>query len=164
MEDKLNITIDLANLEDAERKQLISLVRKAKKPKNNIWKPSPLEVYYFIHSNTDIAQSANNIMNVDTDRFSIGNYFRTKEEAEFAIERLKVMEELRVLSNAHNPTREKKCWCHITYTAKDDRIKVEGMFDGYVISPICFETIPQAEEAIEKIGKDRLKKYYFMVE
>lgn len=39
--------------------------------------------------------ATNDGMEIDSSRFSIGNIFHTKEEAEFAIERLKVLEEVR---------------------------------------------------------------------
>lgn len=98
-------------------------------------------------------------------RRSIGNMFLTIEDAEFARERLKVIAELEKYAKEFsdeewmNPRIGKN---YITFDYEDHVIKI-----GYVIyskgNDIYFESKEKAQEAIEAVGEDRVKKYYLEV-
>ena len=96
---------------------------------------------------------------------SIGNMFLTEEDAEFAIERLKVIAELKKYAKEFSDEE----WMnqsivkhYIIFDYEDHVINI-----GYVcftkVSDIYFETEEKAQEAIKWVGEDRVKKYYLGV-
>lgn len=91
------ITLNMENLSEAERKQLLSLVEKANKPKrfclNNIISG---ESYFFIDTDGEVWESRfSSSTSIATNRFVIGNAFPTREVAEFEVERCKVFHEIK---------------------------------------------------------------------
>lgn len=101
----------------------------------------------------------------DFDRERLGNTFLTREDAEFAKERLKVIAELKKYAKEFSDEE----WMN-----KDLRkyfIGFEYKFGGFSCyianlrrrSEIYFESIQKANEAIEAVGEDRIKKYYLGV-
>ena len=101
----------------------------------------------------------------DKHQFDIGNIFSTKEKAEFKAEQLKVLHELEELADDDQSwISEDKIVTHyiLTYRPKFNRI----VADDYATVMNCgihFKTQKSAQAAIDKIGVDRLKKYYFCV-
>lgn len=98
-------------------------------------------------------------------RRSIGNMFLTIEDAEFAKERLKVIAELKKYAKEFsdeewtNPSIEKH-YIIFDYTYH----LVEISYVLYSKSDnIYFESKEKAQEAIEAVGEDRIKKYYLGV-
>lgn len=94
----------------------------------------------------------------DEDCFNLGNCYRTRGEAEFAIERKKVFTELDRL--ADSKVDLDGCY-HICIS---DSNFVNVALTMGKDSPFTFSTEELAEKAIKEIGEERLKKYYFMVE
>ena len=71
--------------------------------KNKYWKPKESERYYFIDAYQEgIGNDTNDGIDVDDFRLSIGNYFKTKEEAEHMVEKLKVIHELQKFAFENN--------------------------------------------------------------
>ncbi len=97
-----NITVNMENLSQEERSTLLSLIEKANKPKNKVWKPEKDETYYYLYSYGKIEEDTWDNANEDRIRYAIGNCFKTKEEAEFALERQKVITELKRFALEHN--------------------------------------------------------------
>ena len=101
----------------------------------------------------------------DKHQFDIGNIFSTKEKAEFKAEQLKVLHELEELADDDQSwISEDKIVTHyiLTYRPKFNRI----VADDYATVMNCgihFKTQKSAQAAIDTIGVDRLKKYYFCV-
>lgn len=96
--------------------------------------------------------------------FRIGNLFKTMEEAEFEIERRKVITELKKYSKAYNPNENNVC---IFYSyAEDDFIPYLESYDCNEIEmgAYYFESVNMAEKAIKEVGEERIKKYLFGVE
>ena len=62
---------------------------------DGVWKPENDEDYWFISSYAELYRVEWTDYSSDKDRLSIGNVFRTEEEAEFQIEKLKVLAELK---------------------------------------------------------------------
>lgn len=98
---------------------------------------------------------------IDKSRISIGNCFKSEEEAEFAVERLKVIHELSELTRPF--IYESDSWCFY--------LNSEGEFDYYAVyetrylyGDYYFDTKEEAQRAIDQIGEDRIKKYLFGVE
>ena len=101
----------------------------------------------------------------DHNRLRFGNVFLTEEDAKFASERLKVIAELKKYAKKFsdeewlNQSIEKH---YIIFDYEDHVINI-----GYVcvtkVSDIYFESEEKAQEAIESVGEDRVKKYYLGV-
>lgn len=153
-----NITVEDALAEDWE------VV--VEKNKIKVWEPSLGDLYYYINSNGDIKLSYYNTRSID--KRCIGNYFKTDEEAEHMVEKLKVIKELRDFALEHND--EEIDW------VDNEQDKWEISYKDSNVEPICnnyyraqafniyFASKEIAQEAIKKIGEDRIKKYYFDIE
>jgi len=90
----------------------------------------------------------------------IGNVFRTERQAEFAVEKLKVEAELRKFSKT--PDVNGVNW----FIVCADIEEVYTLYTTQEISQgtIYFETKKKAQEAIQSVGIERIKKYIFGVE
>lgn len=169
-ENKMNsIIVNMENLTVEEREQLLALVKKSNKPKVKVWKPKKDEEYYFIGNCNDIRQDIWDKYNVYGEgRYSIGNCFKTIEEARFAIEKLKVIAELKRFAQEHNEYEidwTNNSW---KYYLSYNHLSIKSIVIISTITVqganIYFTSEEIAKKAIESIGKDRLKKYYFEVE
>lgn len=87
------IIVNLNNLTEGEREQFKKLLEKANK-ENRVWKPEDREKYYYIDGYSCATEDSWEGLEVDIDRFDIGNAFKTREEAEIALERARVKAEL----------------------------------------------------------------------
>lgn len=136
------------------------------KNKIKVWEPSLGDLYYYINSNGDIKFSYYNTRSID--KRCIGNFFKTDEEAEHMVEKLKVIKELRDFALEHND--EEIDW------VDNEQDKWEISYKDSNVEPICnnyyraqtfniyFTSLEIAQEAIKTIGEDRIKKYYFDIE
>lgn len=117
--------------------------------------------YWFVDSDTDVIDIAWYDSEYDQGRLSIGNVFKTKDQGEFAAEKLRVEAELRKHS------RPFKCGEINRYIFLDTNIGclgVAGLSYGQYQGTIYFESKDEAYQAIETVGEDRIKKYIFGVE
>lgn len=87
-----------------------------------------------------------------------GNCFRTQEEAEFHLERLKVMAELERLSD-----NDGKEFTDVWAIDEDGSNCFPVCSVNSVSTPYIFTNRIRALEAIKKIGEERLRKYWFGV-
>lgn len=134
--------------------------------KNKVWKPSLGDLYYYINSNGDIKFSYYNTRSID--KRCIGNYFKTEEQAERIVEKVKVIKELQDFALDNN--EEEIDW------VDNEQDKWELSYKDSNVEPICnnyyraqafniyFTSLEIAKEAIKTIGEDRIKKYYFDIE
>ena len=134
------------------------------------WKPKKGDTYYYIGSvgsifNYDYREDIS-----DEAHLNIGNYFKTKEDAKHMVEKFKVIRELQKFANENNEEKIdwknfNQCKYKIFYDAED-----EDLYVDYSIQcesepfNIYFTSFKIAKRAIEEIGEDRIKKYYFNVE
>lgn len=160
-----NITVNMENLSEEERGQLIRLIQKSNGSKGRAWKPDYRRKYFYVNECGGIMNSKWYDDSIDADRYEIGNCFQTKEAADFALEKLKVEAELRRFAEENNEReidwtdegQEKwfiyfyhdKIWLYQTYSAMRN--------DIYFLSKEI------AKQAVDNIGEERLKKYYFRV-
>lgn len=101
----------------------------------------------------------------DKNKLYIGNIFLTEEDAEFEVERLKVIAELKKYAKEFsdeewsNPTIPK----YVIYLSSQDyRMDITSHYS--VRYPfLYFESKEKAQEAIDAVGEERIKKYYFGV-
>lgn len=121
------------------------------------------EIYYFIDGDGYVAKVRWDGDAWDNTKYKIGNCFKTREEAEFQAERLRVLAEMREFEessdrewNCRNPhyfisynIRMEKMEINYAYTVKDNNI--------------YFETEEKARECILKVGADRIKRFYLRI-
>ncbi len=129
---------------------------------NGRWKPIECDQYYMINTVGSIIRGTWIDSRFDRESYSIGDVFRTKAEAESAVERLKIRAELldcggkEVFESSARPTYT------ISYTASG------GLRHSYIMGPdlgtICFESQEKVYDAMAKVGVDRIKKYFFGIE
>lgn len=160
-----NITVNMENLSEEEREQLMKLIKKSNGCKRKVWKPENNETYFYISGHGRINYHKWNNDSTDNRYYEIGNCFKTEEEAKFALEKLKVETELRRFAEENNEyeidwendAQEK--W-FIYYC---DKI---CLYQTYITmrNDVYFSSKKIAKRAVDYIGEERLKKYYFRVE
>ena len=91
----------------------------------------------------------------------VGSIFRTKEQAKFAVEKLKVEAELRKFSRPFELDAENFLITFNTITGSLNFLYRER---NQLQRAIYFESVEKAQQAIESVGEDRIKKYIFGVE
>lgn len=165
--DNNTLQINMNNLTDEERNTLLSLVKKSNEPKSKVWKPKFGLVYYFISNNGEI-EATNCIESIaDEERFVFGNCFKTEDEAKFALEKLKVITELKRFAIEHNEgeidwnSKIQNIYC-LYYREHRGDIEAD-YFCSRLWDGVFFTSKKIAEQAIKEIGEERLKKYYFEV-
>ena len=97
----------------------------------------------------------------DLNRYRIGNMFKTEKEAEFAVEKLKVEEELRKFGR---PFKEDEYNYFIQIHPSHNNIVTDSDDYYQTQGTIYFESTAIANEATDTVGADRIKKYLFGVE
>lgn len=141
--------------------------------KKQWWKPELDEKYYIICSDGSIDFNTYDGDFCDKSFMAIGNCFQTEEQAKFMVEKLKIIHELKTFAVENNEEE-------IDWNNKDQRkyyliLTCTGGKNRYMDATYTFElrSIPfnvyftsekLAKKAIETIGEERLKKYYFGVE
>lgn len=148
----------------AELQTQIDELKKAKveedllTPPHPRWMPRENEIYYCLFGGgTSYAWKWHGNID-DGARYSIGNVFHARAEAEFAAERLKVLAEMREWAgHGYNGA-------YIYYHRPSDEIMIDWNGNStYWFGDIRFKCVDDAENCIKAVGKDRIKKYYFMV-
>ena len=94
-------------------------------------------------------------------RLEIGNMFKTKEQAEFAVEKLKVEAELQKFGR---PFKEDEYNYFIEINSYYKYLAVHSNDSYRTQGTIYFESTAIANEATDTVGEERIKKYIFGVE
>lgn len=137
----------------------------AEEPKSKDWKPKEGDtIFYITETGRVMSGTFLSLLPSDNDKVLFKNVFQTAEEAEHMVEKIKIINKLRELSN-------------IKFNETNDRhyMIVYNKDDGEIISDFCyslnpipfnvfFETREDCENAISTIGEENLKKYYFDIE
>lgn len=130
--------------------------------KKQVW-PQRGDKYWYIRFNNTIGHTVWDNMIEEFQMLEIGNAFRTQEEAEFKTEQLKVLHELEELADDDRQWYSryyKHYYLEYNYNTNDVELNY-----GYSLkhNMIYFKSEESAQKAIDEIGKDRLKKYYFCI-
>lgn len=128
-----------------------------------VWKPEEGETYFYIRSLGDVAQDTFN-PSFDKYRLSFKNCFKTRKEAEHILEKIKILNKLRELSNVDfNEDFDEQKW-YITYNHRTESIECDTTYHVQRM-PFCiyFKNQEDCGKAIDTIGEYDLKKYYFDV-
>lgn len=134
------------------------------KPKS-VWDLKNGDVYYFLTSYGYVMKTVWVDTDADNEKLSIGNAFLTEEDAEFARERLKVIAELKKYAKEFSDeewNNHISAKCRICYSFVSKRVSV---YSDFVVknADLYFESPEKAQEAIDAVSEDRIKKYYFGV-
>lgn len=161
------ITLNMNNLTEQERQQLLKLVEKGNG--NKVWKPKRGERYFTVFGEGNVFENTWTDRNEDATRYSIGNCFKTIEEAELALEKTKALAELRRYAEVYN--EEEIDWNNkrqLKYCIVFDHVKNNFNFSDCsyweYLNMVYFTSEEIAQNAIDEIGEDRIKKYLFGVE
>ena len=168
-EKQMNVTALKQQLEAAQNEitKLQQAIEKAE-AENDVW-PKDGDEYYLIGSCGEINSYPFSSKNsVDTMRLVIGNCYKTKEEAEQVVEKMKVMAELKRIadkswkeagieidwSNDNTPKYYVRDSPNESYLFIDNNYSIKNINDFY------FHSEEKAKEAIDKIGEERLKSVF----
>lgn len=141
-------------------KELIAKKVEAEQKPKTIWglKKEDGEDYYRLYSDGDIEQVVF-YTDYDEQARDIGNVFLTREEAEFECERRKVEVIMRKYSR---PFKYDEYNYHIEYDYDDNTLDI-SVYRRISVGIPYFESEEIVQQVIDKIGEDRLKKYWFGV-
>lgn len=168
------ITVNLNNFTNEERELFTKLLRKASEEpskESRAWKPKKIDQYYYINDFTDVCTDTWQEAGADYKRFKIGNVYKTREEAEIALERAKVTAELKRYALEHNETLRER-WnkegtyqhYNIVFDHAKNKIATTNAYFLQEGSATYFTSEEIAYNAIEAVGKDRILKYIFGIE
>lgn len=135
------------------------------KPKS-VWDLKNGDVYYFLTSYGYVMKTVLVNTDADNEKLSIGNAFLTEEDAEFAVERLKVIAELKRYAKEFG--NEDWIGCNVKkyyfyYNSLDNKLEISFNYKTSYGNQLLFESPKKAQEAIDAVGEERIKKYYFGV-
>lgn len=142
-------------------------------PKSKDWKPKKGDKYYYISNTGFIFHCAYNEDNeefIDKANISIGNCFKTEEEAKHMVEKLKVIHELQKFAYENNEkeidwNNKTQYKYYLVYATEDEELYVDyAVYCKRELLNIYFTSSDIARKAIEAVGEDRIKKYYFDIE
>lgn len=139
------------------------IYEKPKDIKNRNWQPEEGEMYFFVSSRGSIDYTTyNSTSRTDSEIVSFGNCFKTREEAQHMLEKIKIINKLRELSNGdfYRNCTEVKYVIWYDSACKEIKINTHEYIRELPFS-IYFATKKDAEKAVLTIGEDNLKKYYF---
>lgn len=133
-----------------------------KEPTKN-WEPKEGEAYYLILTHGFIDYTIyDSDSRADNERLSFGNCFKTREEAEHMLQKIRIIIQLRKLSNISFNDNCKQEKFVIFYNTENQQIKItQHKFIREIPFNIYFKNKKDCQKAIEIIGEDNLKKYYF---
>ena len=115
--------------------------------------------YWYVDSDTDVLDIAWYDGEYDQGRLSIGNVFKTKEEAEFVAEKLRVESELREFSKSFDTDSLTFTIC---FDVEENELYSETR--RFMSQGSIYFGWGQAEEAMDAVGRERIKKYIFGME
>lgn len=165
-----NMTIKelLEKIQDLEfTKEQEEHIKKCLGIKDTKWQPKFNEKYYYVDKNLSIQSYHFENDNTDNTLLFTNNCFKTTEEAEFRLEQIKVYNELKNFADENN---DEIAWknhtskYHIGLDYTDNSLYTFDNFSYRYIGQIYFSSQKVAQQAIEKVGADRIKKYLFGVE
>lgn len=136
------------------------------KENNKGWKPKEGDtIFYITESGRVISGTFLSLLPSDNDKVLFNNAFQTREEAEHMLEKIKIINKLRELSNISFNDNCKQEKFVIFYNTENQQIRItQHTVIREIPFNIYFKNKEDCQKAIEIIGEENLKKYYFDVE
>lgn len=122
------------------------------------------DTYYSICSDGDIMYDYFDLNNsYCIDRLAISNVFKTREEAEFELERLRVLAEMKKVAESEDRKWNgyDKHWC-LYYDVESGSIR-QSFNSVCKSNDIYFESKEKAMECVKAVGEDKIRKYYLRI-
>lgn len=139
-----------------------------------VWKPNLSDTYFTIRAGVTgfscIAEFYWDNSPFAELNYSIGNCFKTAREAKHMVEKLKVIKELQDFALENNTEKidwknNKQLKFFINFDFYSNRVGYSCTDDTKPVPlNIYFTSRELALKAIEKVGKERIKKYYFDID
>ena len=142
----------------ALKKRIAELEELAKEEKEF---PQEDDVFCFINTFGKPVESTWGESITNRQLIEIGNMFRTKEQAEFAVEKLKVVAILRKYSRPFEYGKFNYC---LLFDIDGNNFRTDVTSYCPSQGAIYFESEEKAQEAVSAVGKERIKKYIFGME
>lgn len=155
-EEKLECLIIQAEIFNKQIEEL----KNVKIEEDSVWKPKYNGDYWYIDIYCGVLKSIWKDTDADNLMLLCGNIFKTGEEAKFESERLKVVAELKKFSRKF---RKGELNYYISLNSKTNELGIY-VSDYYIGLDVYFESYKKANEAIEAVGEDRIKKYLFGID
>ncbi len=163
----MNVTTLKQQLEAAQ--QEITKIQQAIEKAEDDTRPKDGDMYWYTSSLGDYAvDTFSKSSNVDAMRIAIGNCYKTKEEAEQAVEKMKIMTELKRLADKSwkeagaeiDWSDENTSKYFVRYDPRKSCLLIDHNCYIKNINDFYFNSEQKAKEAIDKIGEERLKSMF----
>ena len=123
----------------------------------NTWQPWEGEDFSYIDEDGEVHEDYMDVYHES--KYRIGNMFKSEEDAEFMVERLRVIQELKQFARPFKQGEENYfMYYHHNY----DRINID-CFVRRQQNELYFESEEIAQKAIKTVGEERIKEYYLQV-
>ena len=144
-------------------------VKEIKKPKYKRWRAEKGEAYFYIFKNGSIDKHLDANDNEDNFFYDIGNYFKTKEEAEFRRQQLLYLQQYKDFIGEDIPTKgdwkdDSKTKYYACYDHHDNFLDISCSFVCEIQGVIYSNSKEKIEKFIKEIGEDNFKKYILEME
>ena len=148
------------NLQDLEKNaadlrakldEMKATITKMKAQPSGFWKPEINEGYFFIDSVGDVYSTVNDDFESDKYSISIGNAYRTKEEAEHARDKQEVTQRLRELAGGYRFKAGADNWYLFCNTGTKEWITGYCLF-SFHLNEVYFPTEKSAHAARDELG------------
>lgn len=132
---------------------------------NKKWKPETGDTIYYVSSTGHVYEDTFCACSTcDNDKVSFNNVFKTKEDAKKMLEKLKIINRLRKLSNVKFVDDCSKIRYSVAYDIDTKKVcPTMNRYSRILPFELYFETATDCQKAIDTIGEENLKKYYFDV-
>lgn len=168
---KENFEVNLDNFTQEEKENFLKLVKIAQnrailEPIGKRWRGKKNDIYYSITGNGCSVNTIESETTYDNVYYEFGNYFKTKEEAEFARKKQYVYQKLKDYALEHNVeaidwSNEYSSKFCIAYDYHNDKLFIDDMQTVKYPNTIYFTSEKIAENAIKEIGEEVIKYYLF---
>lgn len=158
---KLNELIAKYGEYEVNEEELMKSLKEPVKPGR--WKPKNGETYYFIRPYGAIGSFRYSEDSSDSDWLSIGNCFQTMQDAERAVEYLKIRAELLDAGGIERTGWDNHSDYCYTIRCLGGRV-ANTLGIPCTANVMAFKSKYDADNAINKVGEERLLKYWFRIE
>lgn len=133
------------------------------KEKNKSWKPKEGDTIFYISGTGKVlSDTFMPCLPSDNDKVLFNNAFQTAEEAIHMVEKIKIINKLRELSNINFGDDITELKYSIGYDIDTKKVcSTMNRFTRIMPFEVYFKTATDCQKAIDTIGEDNLKKYYF---
>ena len=134
-----------------------------------LWRPKKNEKYWYIDDKFQVNKAYNKYVLSQNDRIKAGNCFKTPFEAIHAAKKLEVIKQLQDFASEAgevNLKDDNQSKYYLTYCTNTHSIEILNCYTHYFALPfnIYFTSIEAAKKAIEFVGEEKIKMYYFDID